>query len=668
MRLFVATLVAFVTCEYLFGVSYAFSSTTTIQNRALPNHNHLNEYVLGRRRLLNFVEVPSIPHQDGNRRRNSFAPGSYRPQDLALRSLPSPTPLEVSKNSYILTRIILVRALAFVYGVAFLVAKHQNKGLIGDNGICPARTILDNAQQRGEQIRRRREAWLSSDFADKPPINDEVNSPKNIWIQFKNVSPIRKFGMELNRNSRYQYWRERLWDRQDNMGRPVTTLLWLAKDRSKLNRWLDGIAMTGLGLSTLSFVFGAANVPLMASLWICQRSLMAVGGPFYGYGWEPQLAELGFHMMFLVPLWSVKQISLATSPPSHLVLYAIRFYLFKIMIGAGLIKLRSRDFKWKWPHLTAMNYFYETQPIPNPFTRYFHFNPTLFHKFEVLINHFVELIAPWLLLVPICKWRRLGGFIQIAFQGILITSGNLSFLNWLTAVPAIACLDDAFLSKLFPGKWQNIAVRAAAGETPRNSGSSISRNIVSFGFVMLMGILNIPVIKNLLSQKQVMNASFDPLRLANTFGAFGDVNEVREEFIISATSDIDKPWKEYRFKVKPGEIMRRPKFISPYHYRLDWQMWIAATMKDINRSPWIYNFLSKLLQEDPEVLGLLDSNPFEDESEERPKYVRIDKYRYKFCKPRKTCGSYKQYWTREFVARVLPKQGVIGAEDLRPCI
>lgn len=35
-------------------------------------------------------------------------------------------------------------------------------------------------------------------------------------------------------------------------------------------------------------------------------------------------------------------------------------------------------------------------------------------------------------------------------QVVLIVSGNLSFLNWLTIVPSLACFDDATLAFLFP--------------------------------------------------------------------------------------------------------------------------------------------------------------------------------------------------------------------------
>jgi len=38
---------------------------------------------------------------------------------------------------------------------------------------------------------------------------------------------------------------------------------------------------------------------------------------------------------------------------------------------------------------------------------------------------------------------------DVLLQVILIVSGNLSFLNWLTILPSIFCLDDAFLSCLF---------------------------------------------------------------------------------------------------------------------------------------------------------------------------------------------------------------------------
>jgi hypothetical protein len=46
------------------------------------------------------------------------------------------------------------------------------------------------------------------------------------------------------------------------------------------------------------------------------------------------------------------------TPVPKVTILSIRWFIFRIMIGSGLIKLRSKDNKWK--DLTVMNYFYET--------------------------------------------------------------------------------------------------------------------------------------------------------------------------------------------------------------------------------------------------------------------------------------------------------------------
>jgi len=312
-------------------------------------------------------------------------------------------------STFLLTRILFLRMLAIVYMAAFSVAKFQNKGLIGDNGILPARNVLDIAEHRAKNKARRRKEWVEERKA--------YTSPTTIVERYKNNFLDSK-AMDL--------FREKFWYRTDGMERPLPTLLWLANDRNKLNPWLDGLANIGLFLSTIMLATGSANALLILGLYVIQRSFMSVGSVFYGYGWEPQLAELTFHTLFLVPLLSMDPFF---GPVPKLVIWASRFYLFKIMIGAGLIKVKSSDIKWKpgkMPaNMSAMDYFYETQPVPNPFSRFFHNKPKLWHRFEVWSNHFVELVSPFLLLIP---WRSAtvaGGLIQIMFQMILISSGNL---------------------------------------------------------------------------------------------------------------------------------------------------------------------------------------------------------------------------------------------------
>ena len=179
-----------------------------------------------------------------------------------------------STRTFFLSRVVFLRALSLVYGMAFLIAKDQNQALIGDRGITPARDVLDRAEARGAETRSRREEWLQSTAAPVSVDDGTTYHTQPLLIEgdqslvektkrrvLNRIPRLRSFVARVRRNERYKHWRERLWDRQDTMGRPVTTLLWLAKDRENLNPWLQGIARCGIGLSLWVFVMGSANVP-----------------------------------------------------------------------------------------------------------------------------------------------------------------------------------------------------------------------------------------------------------------------------------------------------------------------------------------------------------------------------------------------------------------------
>ncbi|HKG56365.1 MAG TPA: lipase maturation factor family protein, partial [Candidatus Limnocylindrales bacterium] len=135
--------------------------------------------------------------------------------------------------------------------------------------------------------------------------------------------------------------------------------------------------------------------------------------------------------------------------------------------------------------------------------------------------------------------------------------------------------------------------------------------------------------RNLASPNQAMNASFDPFRLVNTYGAFGSVGRRRYEVVIEGT-DGDDPataeWREYEFFAKPGDPNRLPVQIAPYHLRLDWLMWFLP-LSPMYGEGWFVPFLVKLLQGDPAILRLLRRNPFPDRP---PTYVRASLYLYRF--------------------------------------
>jgi hypothetical protein len=410
--------------------------------------------------------------------------------------------------------------------------------------------------------------------------------------------------------------------------------------------FLLGAAWLGLVLS-LVVVAGYANMPLLTVLWFLYLSFVHAGQDWYGYGWEIQLGETGFLAIFLCPLWELRPFP--KYAPPLLVIILFRWLIFRIMFGAGLIKFRG-DAVWR--NSTALYYYFETQPIPGPLTRWFHFLPHFWLRLGVWFNWLAELIAPLFAFGPRLA-RHIAGVLMILLQVFIMLSGNLSFLNWLTIIPALACLDDSFWSKVLP---RRLVKRA---ETAReNAQESRPLLVTSYVVAALVGLLSIQPAINLLSPAQVMNTSFDPLELVNTYGAFGSVGQERMNVVFEGTAEDTTGgkarWQPYIYKGLPVLLNKRPPQIAPYQLRLDWQMWFAAT-SSASEYPWTYHLVWQLLHNDAGATGLFAENPF---SAKPPKFIRATLYRYRLAKP----NAQGNYWTRERLGEWLP---VLSASDPR---
>jgi len=324
------------------------------------------------------------------------------------------------------------------------------------------------------------------------------------------------------------------------------------------------------------------------------------------------------------------------------VLWLFRWLIFRIMVGAALIKLRGDPV---WRDLTALYYHFETQPIPGPLSRWFHFLPHPLLKAGVLFNFLAELVAPWFAFYPRIP-RRIAGVIMVLFQFTLILSGNLSFLNWLTIVPILACFDDGFWATLLPRRFVNRAIAAAVSAQP-----SQPMRRAAWIVAVLIGLLSVPPVLNMISPRQIMNTSFNPLDLVNTYGAFGSVGQERLNVVFEGTDDAfplaSAAWKAYPYQALPVALDRRPPQIAPYQPRLDWQMWFAA-MGSPDEYPWTLHLVWKLLHNDPGALSLFGGNPF---PEKPPRYVRAVLYRYRFAPPGNPSGN---WWNREEIGLWLP--------------
>src|SRR5919197_826779 len=190
-------------------------------------------------------------------------------------------------------------------------------------------------------------------------------------------------------------------------------------------RFLTVVAWSGVALSAAALAGLVEAGPLWLwllvwlLLWALYLSIVNVGQVFYAFGWESLLLEAGFLAIFLGPA--------RTAPPLPVV-WLLRWLLFRVELGAGLIKLRADPC---WRELTRLRYHYETQPMPNPLSWFFHHLPEPLHRVEVLGNFFAQLVVPFFLFAP-QPVASVAGAVIVLTQAWLVLSGNFSWLNFLT--------------------------------------------------------------------------------------------------------------------------------------------------------------------------------------------------------------------------------------------
>jgi len=423
------------------------------------------------------------------------------------------------------------------------------------------------------------------------------------------------------------------------------------------DRLAKGVCWSGLVLSVLA-VSGVSDAgPLWLSLavwsllYVLYLSIVNVGQTFYAFGWESMLLEAGFFAVFLGP---------SGMAPSLVPVLALRWMLFRVELGAGLIKLRGDSC---WRDLTCLYYHHETQPLPNPLSAYFHHLPKLFQRMSVAFSHFVQLLVPFGLGGP--KWvAAVAGCLLVFHQLLLILSGNYAWLNWLTVVLCFSAFSDQGLGLVLPTATSTVAARPVMFDWV----------LYALGAVTLL--LSIKPTLNLFSKRQAMNKTYNPLHLVGSYGAFGSVTRQRYEVVLEGTLDDQLSesthWRAYEFKGKPSDLQRWPRQWSPYHLRLDWLMWFLPLRAVVTRTGvstrgqpvWFMRLVRRLLGADAATLALLRPSPF---GAQRPRYVRATFYQYRMATAaeRRRTGA---YWKRSYVGEYLaplsrPPHAELPADD-----
>ncbi|MEU0051883.1 lipase maturation factor family protein [Streptomyces sp. NPDC006184] len=401
------------------------------------------------------------------------------------------------------------------------------------------------------------------------------------------------------------------------------------------DRFFAACAWAGCAVSAALLAGADSALPLWAGIllwlvpWALYLSIVNVGQTWYAFGWESLLLETGFLAAFL---------GNGEVAPPVVVLFLLRWILFRVEFGAGLIKLRG-DACWR--DLTCLYYHHETQPMPGPLSWFFHHLPGPLHRAEAAANHVTQLVVPVLLFTP-QPVASAAAALMIVTQLWLVLSGNFSWLNWITIVLALSAL------------W-------LPGSVPSVRPAPLWYEVLVLAVAALLLFLSYRPVVNMVSRRQVMNRSFDPLHLVNTYGAFGSVSRVRYEVVVEGTLDgsprEDSDWREYAFRGKPGDPRRWPRQFAPYHLRLDWLMWFAALSPGY-AGEWFGGLVERLLENDRDTLRLLRRSPFPPDTP--PRYVRARLFRYRYTSPRewRETGA---CWERTYVREYLPPTRLAGA-------
>jgi hypothetical protein len=401
----------------------------------------------------------------------------------------------------------------------------------------------------------------------------------------------------------------------------VPTLFWLNSSDIMLK-----LACVLGALLALVLIAGYAQRPVLIALFILYLSLAHAAQVFLAYQWDSLLLETGFLAIFL--------------GDSPLMIWLFRWLLFRLMFMSGALKLLSGDPAWR--SLTALNYHYQTQPLPTPIAWYAHKLPEAFQKFSVLVMFFIELVVPFFIFGP-RRLRRLAALAIVFLQIMIFLTGNYTFFNLLTMALCVFLLEDATLRRRFPA-----ALASAAGrKMPKLKhwvAVGVGGMIILISGFQLFGFLG----GSLPRPAQRALIWLSPLRIVNTYGLFAVMTTTRPEIIIEGSNDR-QTWLAYEFKYKPGDVKRPLAWVAPHQPRLDWQMWFAA-LGASDADGWMVNLMTRLQQGSPDVLALLGKNPFPDAP---PRYVRAEVYHYQFT-DLATLRAEGAWWRRELVGVYVP--------------
>lgn len=535
----------------------------------------------------------------------------------------------------------------------------------------------------------------------------------------------------------------------DLVARQPTLLRLLPRIGFDVETGMDFLCLGGALLSFVAMVSrDQRNCVVFALIWVFYLSLFQVGQTFLWFQWDVLLLEAGFVTILLAPLNYLGLHDVTSWHHCHdsIAMMLVRWLLFRLTFASGLAKLTSSSESW-WK-LTALKHHYETQFLPTPFAWYFHHLPDWIQSLSAVAVIMVQIAGSLMMLSPVKGQRLVAFYTQVLLMTLMTLTGNYGFYPLLTLTLCLSLIDDTWLNSwtgsglAYKGEsagpngtsledWKQpvktsfclmtclsllyvaiswFSLRPVAHPPSIHSAIAFSGANVE-KFVYYAAPLS-SIVGGVLLAQEITNATVRSLnykkfnasqRLTEVIGClvvglaavivftlslvphlavnsqlkstvpqsiqdvqawtshnyrltspylfhrrYLDEEDGRVEVILEGSDRIDSTWKEYNFRFKPGDVSDQLPIASPHQPRLDCQMWFAAR-SHYTHNHWLLNLAYRLLTDQNEVLELMGENPFPDDA---PKFIRASLYKYHFTSKEKREDS-ANWWWRERVGDYL---------------
>lgn len=401
--------------------------------------------------------------------------------------------------------------------------------------------------------------------------------------------------------------------------------------------FLQAVAWAGCLFSLLLFFNRWPRFNLVL-LFVAYLSLTKAGQTFMNFQWDGLLLEAGFLAIFL-------------RPDSKVLVFLFRWLLFRLRFMSGISKLVMNDPSWLG--MTALLFYFETQPLPPVGAWYFHNLPETLLILATVAVLIVEILVPFMMFLQ-RRYRFIAAWITLAMQLLILVSSNHNWFNFLTIALCLFLFDDKALQRVLPSsvrRWL-LASWQPTLASPQSTASRVS-SLALASILILAGTLSmvrLAIRDDLGSVGNSYVDFFQQWHIVNAYHVFPTMTTRLIELKVEGSVD-GHHWKPYEFIHRPNDSAQRPTIVVPHHPRLDWMVWFVPFSPRF--LPWFDSFLIALLDNSADVTSLLKDNPFKDQP---PRFVRVHAWHYQFttAEERERSG---HWWKRSYLGLFPPLPG-----------